>query len=200
MARTVKSGFRIDVSQAVKKLRDLKGRIKASLFKPEIQNNLLRPALNAAKRNTPVRDLVLIREAQIGKGGQYDQWASRAGTHGVTRAQFLADRAPARFLFQLSWVQVGDSLGVNVTASNQVLSATTRNHDEPEIPRGYGQWRGGGMVLTAVIYNPFLAGPARKYKPFVGEEIIGAALIAQKPVFDRAVERKLKRTIHAVFA
>ena len=167
-----------------------------------MQNYLLRPALNTAKRNTPVRDLSVIRENQIAKpNSQYNIWQDRGGNRdGITKAQFLADRAPARFLFQLSWVQVGYSLGVNVTASAQVLAATTRNHNEPEIPRGYGQWRGGGLVLTAVIYNPFLAGPPRMYKPFDGNKIIVDALTEQKPVFARAVDRKLKRALNTIFS
>ncbi len=201
MARAVKSGLRIDVSQAVKKLKLIKSKIKASLLKPELQNNLLRPALNTAKRNTPVRELATIRENQIGKpNSQYAQWQAKGGDKSVTKPQFLADRAPARFLFQLSWVQVGQSLGVNVTASAQVLAATTRNPNEQEIPRGYGQWRGGDKVLTAVIYNPLVAGPARKYKPFDGTALITDALTAQKPVFNRACERKLKRAVHAIWS
>lgn len=187
----------MNVSGMRKKL-DALAKIRADWFKPEIVNNLLRPSLNKSKAATPVRDLETIRSNQIEKpGNQYDQWRAHGG-HGVTRQQFLADRAPARFLFQLQWVQVGYSLGVNVTASAQVLSATTRNHNEPEIPRGYGQWHGGENKFTASIRVPFLDEPPRKYKPFTGQQILVPIMQAQRPVFQRACERKLKRIAYAI--
>ncbi len=126
------------------------------------------------------------------------KWRARGGGQGVTKAQFLADRAPARFLFQLQWVQVGYSLGVNVTASAAVLSATTRNHDEPDIPQGRGQWHGGQTKLTASISVPFLDAPERKYKPFTGQGILTPIMAAQFPVFNRACERKMKRAVAAI--
>ncbi len=193
------SGFKLDTKQLLGKLAKA-GRIKAALFKPEISNYFLRPSLNKAKAATPVRELSVIRENQIGKPrSQYARWQAQGGDHGVSRSQFLADRAPARFLFQLQWVQVGYSLGVNVSASASVLSATTRNHDEPDIPRGYGQWHGGNVKLSASISVPWLDEPPRKYKPFTGVEIITPIMQSQKPVFERAVGRKLKRTLMAIF-
>jgi len=192
------SGFKMDMSGIRRKQRELAA-IPARIFKPEISNNLLRPSLNKAKAATPVRDLATIRENQIGKpNSQYSKWKARGGGQGVSKAQFLADRAPARFLFQLQWVQVGESLGVNVTASANVLSASTRNHNEPDIPRGYGQWHGGETKLTASISVPFLDEPERKYKPFTGQGILTPIMAAQFPVFNRACERKMKRVVIAI--
>ncbi len=187
----------MDMTRMRRKQKELAA-IRADVFRPELRERFLRPALNKAKRATPVRDVALIREAQIGKGGQYDQWQAHSGNHGVTRAQFLADRAPARFLFQLQWVQVGASLNVGVTASAAVLAATTRNHDEPEIQRGYGQYHGGQTKFTASISVPFLDEPPRKYKPFTGKEILIPIAVAQFPVYARACERKMKRIVHAI--
>jgi hypothetical protein len=192
------SGFKMDMSGIRRKQRELAA-IPARIFKPEISNYLLRPSLNKAKAATPVRDLATIRENQVGKpNSQYAKWKARGGGQGVTKPQFLADRAPARFLFQLQWVQVGYSLGVNVTASAAVLSATTRNHDEPDIPQGRGQWHGGETKLTASISVPFLDEPERKYKPFTGQGILTPIMAAQLPVFNRACERKMKRVVAAI--
>ena len=191
------SGFKMDMTRMRRKQRQL-ANIPARIFKPELVANLLRPALNKAKRATPTRELEVIRENQIGKkNSQYNQWRA-AGGHGVTKGQFLADRAPARFLFQLQWVQVGYSLGINVTASAAVLAATTRNHDEPEIQRGYGQWHGGETKFTASISVPWLDEPKRKYKDFTGQGILLPIMNAQFPVFNRACERKMKRVVHAI--
>jgi hypothetical protein len=192
------SGFKMDMSGIRRKQKELAA-IPARIFKPEISNYLLRPSLNKAKAATPVRDLATIRENQTGKpNSQFAQWKARGGGQGVTKAQFLADRAPARFLFQLQWVQVGHSLGVNVTASAAVLSAVTRNHDEPDIPQGRGQWHGGQTKLTASISVPFLDEPERKYKPFTGQGILTPIMAAQFPVFNRACERKMKRAVAAI--
>jgi hypothetical protein len=192
------SGFKMDMSGIRRKQRELAA-IPARIFKPEISNYFLRPSLNKAKAATPVRDLATIRENQVGKpNSQYAKWKARGGGKGVTKAQFLADRAPARFLFQLQWVQVGYSLGVNVTASANVLNAQTRNHNEPEIPRGYGQWHGGQTKITASISVPFLDAPERKYKPFTGQGILTPIMAAQFPVFNRACARKMKRVVAAI--
>ena len=192
------SGFKMDMSGIRRKQKELAS-IPARIFKPEIINNLLRPSLNKAKAATPVRDLATIRENQIGKpNSQYAKWKARGGGQGVTKPQFLADRAPARFLFQLQWVQVGAALGISVTASANVMNAQTRNHDEPDIPRGYGQWHGGETKLTASISVPFLDAPERKYKPFTGQGILTPIMAAQFPVFNRACERKMKRVVMAI--
>lgn len=187
----------MDMSGIRRKQKELAA-IPASIFKPEISNYLLRPSLNKAKAATPVRDLATIRDNQIGKpGNQFERWRARGGS-GVSKAQFLADRAPARFLFQLQWVQVGYSLGVNVTASANVLSAQTRNHNEPEIPKGYGRWHGGQTKLTASISVPWLDEPPRKYKPFTGQQILTPIMQAQFQVYKRACDRKMKRVVHAI--
>ena len=192
------SGFKMDMSGIRRKQKELAA-IPARIFKPEISNYFLRPSLNKAKRATPVRDLGIIRYNQIEKRrSQYDQWLENWGAGDITRQQWLADRAPARFLFQLQWVQVGYSLGVNVTASAAVLSATTRNHNEPDIPQGRGQWHGGQTKLTASISVPFLDAPERKYKPFTGQGILAPIMAAQFPVFNRACARKMKRAVAAI--
>jgi hypothetical protein len=192
------SGFKMDMSGIRRKQKELAA-IPARIFKLEISNYFLRPSLNKAKRATPVRDLGIIRYNQIEKRrSQYDQWLENWGAGDITRQQWLADRAPARFLFQLQWVQVGYSLGVNVTASAAVLSATTRNHNEPDIPRGRGRWHGGQTKLTASISVPFLDAPERKYKPFTGQGILTPIMAAQFPVFNRACARKMKRAVAAI--
>ena len=193
------AGFTMDVSGMRRKAKALAS-IPAKAFKKQIED-FTRKSLVKAMRRTPVRSLDVIRLNQIEKkGNQYDRWMQHGGNRdrAISRKQFLADRAPARFLFQLSWVQVGSSLGLSIPASANIMSATTRNHNEPEPERGYGQWRGGDVRYSAVIYNPFLDAPPRTYKPFTGAQILGDAMRENYPVFQRACDRQLKRIAYAI--
>ena len=196
-----KTGFRLDKRKLDAKLKKL-AEIPATVFKLEV-SDFTRKSLSKEMRNTQVRPLGLIRFNQIEKPhrrNQYDRWMDQGGNPdgSISRREFLADRAPARFLFQLSWVQVAYSLGLNIPVSANVLSATTRNHNDPEPQKGYGQWRGGKNVFSAVIYNPFLETPRRLFKDFMGSEILGDAMRENQPVFKRAVDRKLKRVAYAI--
>lgn len=110
------------------------------------------------------------------------------------RGQFISERAQARFLYRKSWLQVGQSLGLRMRSTGQVANSHTRRKPPKEPPRGYGQWRGGRNVLSAVVYNPFLEIPSR-YKQFSGRAILAAAQAKNAPRFLRATEAKMKRTL-----
>lgn len=190
-----KTGFRIDVSTLRKKLAALK-QIPASNFKPDVMD-YTRKTLGTASRITPVRSYQLIKTNQIVKPYcQYVQWSLNGG-YGKSRAQFLAGRAPARFLYKASWGQLARSLGLQIPESAQVRNAKTRRKPEVIPPRAYGQIRGGKRIFSVAMYNPFLAIPSR-YKDFTGEEIISEAQKKHEAQFRRKVNKRLKVTLYAI--
>ena len=190
-----KTGFRVDVSQLKKKLAALQ-QVKAIAFAPDVMS-YTKKTLATASRITPVRDFALIRSNQVQKkGNQYDKWRA-AGGRGKTRPQFLAGRAPARFLYRASWGQLARSIGLTIPESQQVKNARTRRKPEVQPPRAYGQIRGGKRAFSVVMFNPFLAIPSR-YKDFTGEEIISEAQKKHERQFRRQVNKRLKVTLYAI--
>jgi len=190
-----KTGFRVDVSTLRKKLEAMK-QVAAIQFKPDVMD-YTRKTLATASRITPVRPYNIIRGNQILKpGNQYDQWRANGGS-GKTRPQFLAGRAPARFLYKASWGQLARSLGLEIPESQQVKTAKTRRKPEVQPPRAYGQIRGGKRVFSVAMFNPFLAIPSR-YKDFTGEEIIADAQKKHADQFKRKVNKRLKVILYAV--
>ena len=153
--------------------------------------------LATASRITPVRDFSLIRSNQIQKkGNQFQRWKEQGG-RGKTKAQFLAGRAPARFLYRASWGQLARSLGLQIPESQQVKNATSRRDPIKAPPRAYGQIRGGKRTFSVAMFNPFLAIPSR-YKKFTGEQIIADAQKKHERQFRRNVNKRLKVTLFAI--
>lgn len=190
-----KTGFRVDVSTLRKKLAAMK-QVAAIQFKPDVMD-YTKKTLATASRITPVRDFALIRSNQVQKkGNQYDKWRA-AGGMGKSRPQFLAGRAPARFLYKASWGQLARSLGLEIPESAQVKNAHSRRDPEVQPPSAYGQIRGGKKVFTVAMFNPFLAIPSR-YKKFTGEEIISEAQKKHASQFKRKVNKRLKVILYAV--
>ena len=190
-----KTGFRVDVSTLRKKLAAMK-QIAASQFKPDVMD-YTKKTLATASRITPVRDFSLIRSNQIQKkGNQFQRWKEQGG-RGKTKAQFLAGRAPARFLYRASWGQLARSLGLQIPESQQVKNATSRRDPIKAPPRAYGQIRGGKRTFSVAMFNPFLAIPSR-YKKFTGEQIISDAQKKHERQFRRQVNKRLKVTLYAV--
>lgn len=112
----------------------------------------------------------------------------------TSRRSFVGNRKQARFLYRKSWMQVARSLDVPIVVSGQVSRAHTRRKPAKEPPRGYGQWRGGKVRLTAVIYNPFLQEPSR-YKPFTGRQILRTAIARNRLRFNRTLSSRLRATV-----
>jgi hypothetical protein len=190
-----KTGFRVDVSTLRKKLAAMQ-QVAAIQFKPDVMD-YTKKTLATASRITPVRDYQLIRTNQIIKPrNQYDQWRGHGG-RGKTRPQFLAGRAPARFLYKASWGQLARSLGLQIPESQQVKNATSRRDPIKAPPRAYGQIRGGKRTFSVAMFNPFLAIPSR-YKDFTGEEIIADAQKKHERQFRRNVNKRLKVILYAV--
>jgi len=190
-----KTGFRVDVSTLRKKLEAMK-QVAAIQFKPDVMD-YTKKTLATASRITPVRDFSVIRSNQIQKkGNQFQRWREHGG-RGKTKAQFLAGRAPARFLYRASWGQLARSLGLQIPESQQVKTAKTRRKPEIQPPRAYGQIRGGKRTFSVVMFNPFLAIPSR-YKKFTGEEIIADAQKKHERQFKRQVNKRLKVTLYAI--
>lgn len=116
----------------------------------------------------------------------------------TARPEFIAGRAQARFLYRKSWGQVGASLGLSVPQSANVAGSHSRHEPPKEPPKGYGQWRGGKVVLSVVIYNPFLEEHS-DYKDFTGKEIIQTAMQKHEAQFKRRFASKLKVILYAIF-
>jgi hypothetical protein len=190
-----KTGFRVDVSTLRKKLEAMK-QVAAIQFKPDVMD-YTKKTLATASRITPVRDFSLIRSNQIQKkGNQFQRWKEQGG-RGKTKAQFLAGRAPARFLYRASWGQLARSLGLQIPESQQVKNATSRRDPIKAPPRAYGQIRGGKRTFSVAMFNPFLAIPSR-YKKFTGEQIIADAQKKHERQFRRSVNKRLKVTLFAI--
>lgn len=190
-----KTGFRVDVSTLRKKLEAMK-QVAAIQFKPDVMD-YTKKTLATASRITPVRDFSVIRSNQIQKkGNQFQRWKEQGG-RGKTKAQFLAGRAPARFLYRASWGQLARSLGLQIPESQQVKNATSRRDPIKAPPRAYGQIRGGKRTFSVAMFNPFLAIPSR-YKKFTGEQIIADAQKKHERQFRRSVNKRLKVTLFAI--
>lgn len=190
-----KTGFRVDVSTLRKKMEAMK-QVAAIQFKPDVMD-YTKKTLATASRITPVRDFSLIRSNQIQKkGNQFQRWKEQGG-RGKTKAQFLAGRAPARFLYRASWGQLARSLGLQIPESQQVKNATSRRDPIKAPPRAYGQIRGGKRTFSVAMFNPFLAMPSR-YKKFNGEQIIADAQKKHERQFRRQVNKRLKVTLFAI--
>lgn len=113
----------------------------------------------------------------------------------TSEGDFIAARAQARFLYQRSWWQAGQSLGINVTGvAPEVIASHSRHNPPQDPPKAYGQWRGGKYVISVVIQNPFLEQDS-EYKPFSGKAILAQATQIEQPAFMAEVESKLARLI-----
>jgi len=115
----------------------------------------------------------------------------------TSKEDFVAHRAQARMLYKLSWVQCGQSIGIEVNAPSGVTSATSRRQPPKAPPRGYAQIRGGQNVISVVIYNPFINDDST-YRDWDGEEIIQSALELHKPAHLARVQKHLQHIIYAV--
>lgn len=124
-----------------------------------------------------------------------DLLAERERRLQTSEGDFIAMRAQARFLYQRSWWQAGQSLGINVTGTGGgIINSHSRHNPPVDPPKAYGQWRGGKYVLSVVIENPFLEQESR-YKPFSGKEILSDATSRETAVFLAEVETKLARLL-----
>lgn len=191
------TGLRLDTRQMKRKLGELRRHMRADRFKPDVLE-FTRKSLATASRLTPVRPLDVIRNNQIVKeGNQYERWRNQGGQGGITKADFLAARAPARFLYKASWGQCARSINLDIPESADVLSATTRQEQEP--PQGYCQMHGGNDVFSVSVRNPFLEIPSR-FKPFTGRQILSDAMEKHRSQFLRAVASRFKVIAYAIFA
>lgn len=190
-----KTGFSVNVSKLRGKLANLKA-VRADKFKPDVME-YVRKTLGTASRLTPVRDFKLIRNNQIQKpGNQFEKWRSRGGK-GKSKQQFLASRAPARFLYRATWGQLARSIGLEIPESEGVKNAKTRRDPAENPPKAYGQLRGGLRVFTVAMFNPFLDIPSR-YKKFTGKEIIRDAQKKHEDQFNRNLRKRMKRILYAI--
>jgi len=114
----------------------------------------------------------------------------------TSQSDFVNGRSQARFLYQRSWWQVAQSLGLAMAVSAAIISSKTRKKPAKEPHKAYGQWRGGKTVLSVVILNPFLD-IAGKYWKGNGKAILAQATAKHRASFHKEVEDKIKREISA---
>ncbi len=127
----------------------------------------------------------------------YQELATERQRRLATAADDFVDmRAQARFLYQRSWAQVMQSLGLSFSVAAAILTSHTRRNPAKEPPRGYGQWRGGKDVLSIVIVNTFLDIKG-KYWQGNGKAILAQATAKNKARFFKECGDKVKREISA---
>ncbi len=112
----------------------------------------------------------------------------------TAQGEFIEERKQARFLYQKSWFQVAQSLGISIPAGSHILISHSRHEPKKESPKGYGQWRGGGVALSIVVYNSLLNEETR-YWIGNGKQILAQAMAKNRARFYKDVEDKTKRMI-----
>lgn len=130
--------------------------------------------------------------------GAYQQLnAERNRRIQTTQSDFVAQRKQARFLYQRSWWQVGQSLGLVVSVAAAVIASHTRRKPAKEPPKSYGQWRGGTKVLSVVIFNRFLDIVTKYWPSGNGKQILAQSNAKNLPRLRKECADKVKREISA---
>lgn len=121
-------------------------------------------------------------------------WQERQRRLSTAQGEFVDERKQARFLYQRSWWQVMQSLGLSASVAAAISASRTRRKPAKEPSRGYGQWRGGKNVLTILIVNTFLDVKG-KYWQGNGKAILAQATAKNKTRFFKECGDKVKREI-----
>lgn len=114
----------------------------------------------------------------------------------TAKDEFIKARAQARYLYKKVWHQAAESLGIPIGYPGPIRIAHSRHNPPRDPPRGYGQWRGGGATLNAVIRFPFLLQPSR-YISFNANEILARAQAKHRPEFEAQVRARGQRIVAA---
>lgn len=114
----------------------------------------------------------------------------------TAQSDFVERRKQARFLYQRSWWQVAQSLGLAISVAAAIVSSHTRKKPAKEPNKAYGQWRGGVKTLSVVIFNTFLD-VRTKYWKGNGKQILAQATAKNRARFLKECEDKVKREISA---
>lgn len=122
--------------------------------------------------------------------------AERTRRLSTSQGDFVNMRKQARFLYQRSWWQVAQSLGVAFAVASAIIDSHTRKVPAKAPPKAFGQWRGGLKVLSVVIFNPFLD-QVTKYWKGEGKQIRDRAIAKSEPRFIRDCHAKITREIVA---
>lgn len=122
--------------------------------------------------------------------------AERARRMQTAQSDFVNERKQARFLYQRSWWQVAQSLGIAFAVSAAIVNSRNRRKPSKEPPKAFGQWRGGGTVLSVVIRNVFLD-LKTKYWNGNGKSILAQSIAKHRARFHKECNDKVKRMISA---
>jgi hypothetical protein len=110
------------------------------------------------------------------------------------QSPFIKERAQARYLYRRTWWEIGQSVGMDIDATQGVLIAHSRHNPIKPPPKGYAQLRGGKGQLSFVIYNPLL-GIASKYIDFDPAGILEQAASKHRSNFRNALGRKFRELV-----
>lgn len=125
--------------------------------------------------------------------GAYQELSQeRARRMQIAQSDFVNARAQARWLYRKSWWQVAQSLGLAMSVAAAIIDSRTRKQPPREPHKAYGQWRGGGAVLSVVIINPFLD-IKTKYWRGNGKNILAQSIAKHRARFWKEVNDKVKR-------
>jgi len=127
-------------------------------------------------------------------GAYMDLAQERARRMATLQSDFVNGRAQARFLFQRSWWQVAQSLGIALSVAAAIIDSRSRKKPAKAPSKAYGQWRGGKSALSIVIFNPFLS-IAGKYWKGNGKSILDQATVKNRARFYKECSDKMKRSI-----
>ena len=117
----------------------------------------------------------------------------------MSREDFIAYRAQARFLYKKSWWEIGKSVGIEVPCAQSVKISHSRrtasqlkNGHRQNPPKGYSQERGGKGIFSIVVYNPFLE-QRTTYWNLSGKDILANAMQKHQGKYEQKVaERQTK--------
>jgi hypothetical protein len=105
---------------------------------------------------------------------------------------FIRSRTAARFLYRTSWRQAAESLGFNVSIAG-TKNARSRRKPPEDPEKSFGRKNKGKHTYSISISNAFLEEPASKYKPFIGSDILRAAMGKHLSEFTKSIKRRVRQ-------
>lgn len=110
----------------------------------------------------------------------------------TAESEFVTNRIQARSLYKKSWTQCGSSIGLTIKAPGRAIESVSRRQPPKAPPKGYAQVRGGGKVLSIVIFNPFLD-KETAYWGGDGKLILEAAASMNRSKFDADTKKEFNQ-------
>lgn len=106
------------------------------------------------------------------------------------KADFITNRAQARFLYAQQYWLIARSLGVRPPAVGEAIASHSRRQPPKRPAHPNARWQGGKDVLSAVIVAPFLS-TSTAYWDGNGLDILKDASAAERPAFVKSVRDEM---------